>query len=139
MIQTLPLLYSHSASSSRHHSSFLLRWARLGADGLGLLVGVVAARHLEFLNKGDVSLLGRLLGDTLVDDLLPGVLLGLALYVEVGLLAGLTVGITILFPFLFEYTRMETTEMDEPVSPSSDSEAEGEGKRTWEGDSCDMP
>lgn len=53
---------------------------RLGADSLGLLVGVVAVGHLELLNELDVLLLSSLGGKlVLLDGLLPGVVLGLVL------------------------------------------------------------
>lgn len=53
--------------------------ARLRADGLGLLVGVVAVLLLERVDEGDVLLLGLLRGEVIVDDLLPRALLRLAL------------------------------------------------------------
>jgi hypothetical protein len=51
-----------------------------GADGLGLLVLVVAVLGLQGLDEGDVLLLGLGGSQALVDELLPGGLLGLALF-----------------------------------------------------------
>jgi hypothetical protein len=56
--------------------------ARLGANSLGDLVGVVAVGLLKLLNELDVLLLSSLGGKlVLLDGLLPGVVLGLALNV----------------------------------------------------------
>ncbi len=53
---------------------------RSGADGLGLLVLVVAVLALQLLDLGDVALLCLLGRDALLGHLLPGVVLGLALF-----------------------------------------------------------
>lgn len=53
--------------------------SHLRANGLGLLVGVVAVRDLESLDLGDVGLLGVLSRDALLDLVGPGVVLGFAL------------------------------------------------------------
>lgn len=60
-------------------SHFPSAWHLLSANGLGLLVLIVAVRLLHLLDLGDVLLL-RLLGrDTLVNCGFPGLVLGLAL------------------------------------------------------------
>lgn len=77
---------STSGVTSRHCTP--AEGPRLVADGLWLLVLVVAILGLELLNERDVLLLGLVRGDTLVNLLLPRVLLCLALCAGRKLLAG---------------------------------------------------